>query len=70
MDDINTNWHLLAQPHQTPPDVAPNGKPWLTWLLIGGRGAGKTRAGARRRSRLKWPRGSRWSARPNTMSAR
>ena len=23
-----------------------NGNPWLTWLLIGGRGAGKTRAGA------------------------
>lgn len=46
MDDIDTNWHLLAQPHQIAPDVAPNGKPWLTWLLIGGRGAGKTRAGA------------------------
>jgi phage terminase large subunit-like protein len=32
--------------HQLPPDLANNGKPWSTWLLIGGRGAGKTRAGA------------------------
>jgi phage terminase large subunit-like protein len=46
MDDIDRHWHLFAHKHQIPPDVAPNGKPWLTWLLIGGRGAGKTRAGA------------------------
>ncbi|MDB5573993.1 MAG: hypothetical protein JWR79_1150 [Tardiphaga sp.] len=29
-----------------PPPAAPNGQAWRTWLLIGGRGAGKTRAGA------------------------
>jgi hypothetical protein len=46
MADLNAHWHMFAQPHQRPPEVAPNGKPWLTWLLIGGRGAGKTRAGA------------------------
>jgi phage terminase large subunit-like protein len=46
MDDIDANWSLFAQPHQIPPELAPNGRPWLTWLLIGGRGAGKTRAGA------------------------
>ncbi len=28
------------------PLVAPNGEPWRTWLILGGRGAGKTRAGA------------------------
>ena len=29
--------------HQVPPD---EDAPWRTWLLLGGRGAGKTRAGA------------------------
>ncbi|HHX90592.1 MAG TPA: DNA-packaging protein, partial [Paracoccus sp.] len=31
-------------PHQLPP--ASDGKPWKTWVCMGGRGAGKTRAGA------------------------
>ncbi len=39
-------WPVFAHPHQLPPAGAQNGEPWLTWLLIGGRGAGKTRAGA------------------------
>jgi phage terminase large subunit-like protein len=34
-------WPLFALPHQN----APPGD-WTTWLLLGGRGAGKTRAGA------------------------
>ncbi|WP_439471870.1 DNA-packaging protein [Brevundimonas sp.] len=34
------------RPAQTPPASLPNGEPWRTWLFIGGRGAGKTRAGA------------------------
>src|ERR1700712_881869 len=46
MDWLNEQWGVFAHAHQTPPDLAPNGDPWLTWLLIGGRGAGKTRAGA------------------------
>ncbi len=46
MDEIGANWKLFSHDHQYPPDVAANGKPWLTWLMIGGRGAGKTRAGA------------------------
>lgn len=46
LEDINANWKLFAHEHQIPPAFAPNGAPWLTWLLIGGRGAGKTRAGA------------------------
>ena len=41
-----SNWQVFAHNHQMPPALAPNGEPWLTWLLIGGRGAGKTRAGA------------------------
>jgi phage terminase large subunit-like protein len=46
MDEIVSNWKMFSHAHQTPPDLAPNGKPWHTWLMIGGRGAGKTRAGA------------------------
>src|SRR5262245_50153186 len=36
----------LCHPHQEPPALANNGKPWTTWLVLGGRGAGKTRLGA------------------------
>ncbi len=35
------DWALDARPDQKPPDGD-----WLTWLILGGRGAGKTRAGA------------------------
>lgn len=34
-------WDLAARPDQRPP-----GSKWLIWLLLGGRGSGKTRAGA------------------------
>ena len=34
-------WELWARPEQ----LAPSGD-WTTWLYMGGRGAGKTRAGA------------------------
>jgi phage terminase large subunit-like protein len=34
-------WHLFGLGHQRPPP-----EDWTTWLLLGGRGAGKTRAGA------------------------
>ncbi len=33
-------------PHQRPPVATAEGADWTTWLLLGGRGAGKTRAGA------------------------
>ncbi|MDO9414040.1 MAG: terminase family protein [Pseudolabrys sp.] len=36
----------VAHRHQRPPAVANNGKDWTTWLILGGRGSGKTRAGA------------------------
>ena len=35
-----------AHPHQQSPLTADNGEPWTTWLVLGGRGAGKTRHGA------------------------
>ena len=34
-------WELLRRPEQTPPDGD-----WLTWLILAGRGWGKTRTGA------------------------
>jgi phage terminase large subunit-like protein len=40
--DFPTHAHL----HQRPPERANSGEPWTTWLILGGRGAGKTRAGA------------------------
>mgnify|MGYP001462623387 CR=1 FL=1 len=41
-----TDWELWARADQIPPATAPDGRPWTTWLVLGGRGAGKTRAGA------------------------
>ena len=38
---LRDDWLLWARPDQLPPDGD-----WTTWLLLGGRGAGKTRAGA------------------------
>ncbi len=37
---------MFAQPHQVPPPRTAAGADWTTWLVLGGRGAGKTRAGA------------------------
>jgi phage terminase large subunit-like protein len=45
-EDFLRTWKIFELPHQSPPLLASNGQPWTTWLLIGGRGAGKTRAGA------------------------
>src|SRR4051794_22142291 len=54
-------WDFFALPHQRPPAFANNDTPWTTWLILGGRGAGKTRAGAEwvRRRRLTRARASR-----------
>jgi phage terminase large subunit-like protein len=41
IDAFQTFWDLFVLPHQVPPSGD-----WTTWLLLGGRGAGKTRAGA------------------------
>src|SRR5947209_9957272 len=46
IDFINEHWEIFAHKYQTPPALAPDGNPWHIWLMIGGRGAGKTRAGA------------------------
>lgn len=38
---LDHDWDFWAHAHQRPPDGA-----WWAWLVLGGRGAGKTRAGA------------------------
>ncbi|MCC7348398.1 MAG: DNA-packaging protein, partial [Variibacter sp.] len=40
------DWPFFAHAHQLAPAQAQGGGEWTTWLLMGGRGAGKTRAGA------------------------
>ena len=45
-DVLEADWPVFAHDHQKPPELSPNGAPWVTWLIVGGRGAGKTRAGA------------------------
>lgn len=40
------DWRLVGRVDQLPPDFAANGEPWTIWLVMGGRGAGKTRTGA------------------------
>ncbi|MFV0296913.1 MAG: DNA-packaging protein [Hyphomicrobiaceae bacterium] len=40
------DWQLWARDDQLPPLSTASSNPWRTWLLLGGRGSGKTRAGA------------------------
>jgi phage terminase large subunit-like protein len=46
LDWFQTDIPVFAHLHQREPAAAQNGKPWSTWLLLGGRGAGKTLSGA------------------------
>jgi phage terminase large subunit-like protein len=43
---LNADFVTLAHAHQEPPTAANGGGAWTTWLMLGGRGAGKTRLGA------------------------
>lgn len=43
---VESDFSTFANSYQLPPELAQGGGPWTTWLLLGGRGAGKTRAGA------------------------
>ena len=40
------DWQVWARDDQLPPAATAAGTPWQTWLILGGRGSGKTRAGA------------------------
>jgi phage terminase large subunit-like protein len=44
--DLVFAWQLWARDDQLPPLHTIHEKPWRTWLLLGGRGSGKTRAGS------------------------
>jgi phage terminase large subunit-like protein len=41
-----SDWEFCAREDQWPPLLAKTGAPWRVWMILGGRGAGKTRAGA------------------------
>src|SRR5688572_27009914 len=43
---ILSDWQLWARDDQLPPRSTAAGDEWRVWLILGGRGAGKTRAGA------------------------
>ena len=46
LEAILSDWHIWARDDQLPPASLPNGDPWRVWLILGGRGSGKTRSGA------------------------
>ena len=41
-----SDWLSWARPDQRPPALSQKGIAWTVWLVLGGRGAGKTRTGA------------------------
>lgn len=52
-DDLLHTWELWARPNQLEPErVLPNGEFWTIWLILAGRGFGKTRCGAE--TVIKW----------------
>lgn len=46
LEQLLYDWPSWARPNQLAPTVAQNGLPWATWLILAGRGFGKTRVGA------------------------
>ncbi len=44
LEAVHADWQLWARDDQLPPLLEDDG--WRSWLVLGGRGAGKTRAGA------------------------
>lgn len=52
-DDLLHTWELWARPNQLEPErVLSNGEWWTIWLILAGRGFGKTRCGAE--TVIKW----------------
>jgi len=45
-DWLACDFLIQGSDHQFPPERSNAGEDWTTWLILGGRGAGKTRAGA------------------------
>ena len=46
LETLLSAWDFSARDDQWPPPRAQGGGPWTVWLIMGGRGAGKTRSGA------------------------
>jgi phage terminase large subunit-like protein len=46
VEELSADFYPMAHDHQIPPARANSGAAWTTWLVVGGRGAGKTRTGA------------------------
>lgn len=46
LETLVHDWQIWARDDQLPPPYKDQATPWYIWLLLGGRGAGKTRAGA------------------------
>ena len=46
LERLRYDFEVWARDDQLPPETAQSGVAWTTWLMLGGRGAGKTRAGA------------------------
>ena len=46
MEFVLRDWLLWARDDQLPPACTASGDDWRSWVVLGGRGAGKTRAGA------------------------
>lgn len=46
LERLAADWMFWARSDQLPPETAAGGASWRTWLVLGGRGAGKTRTGA------------------------
>ena len=54
-DQLIHTWEFWARDNQLEPDlILPNGEHWTTWLILAGRGFGKTRTGAE--TVIKWVR--------------
>ncbi len=43
---LYADWQVWARDDQLPPATTQDGQAWFVWLVLGGRGAGKTRTGA------------------------
>jgi phage terminase large subunit-like protein len=47
LETLAYDWRFWGREDQLePPPIGPSGTPWLTWLILAGRGFGKTRTGA------------------------
>lgn len=46
LEFITRDWQVWARDEQLPPEPEDPEAPWRVWVILGGRGAGKTRAGA------------------------